>query len=101
MISHTNSFTLLNTILKYLLQTVLRIGYLMKALVNYSATQDPLKVYYIVNNKISQMKKEYPTPKLFKPTREQEQRVAQKLAKHLSKDKVVVTKTGQKIRGLK
>ena len=45
--------------------------------------------------------KEYPKPKLFKPTPDEERRVAEKLAKHFSSDKILVTKAGEKIQGSK
>jgi len=43
--------------------------------------------------------KQHQTPKLFQPTPEEEKRVALQLAKLFSPDKVIVTKSGEKIRG--
>ncbi|TCL62501.1 hypothetical protein EV196_11343 [Mariniflexile fucanivorans] len=45
--------------------------------------------------------KKYPSPKPFDPSAEDQKRVAEKLAKHFSPDKVLVTKAGEKVQGTK
>jgi len=43
--------------------------------------------------------KQKQTPKVFNPTQEEEKIVALKIAKLLSPDKVVITRSGEKVRG--
>lgn len=43
--------------------------------------------------------KQYPTPKRFNPTLEEQKAAAIKVAKLFSPDKVIVTKSGERIRG--
>ena len=43
--------------------------------------------------------KKYPIPKVFNPTPEEEKEIAIEIAKLLSPNKVIITKSGGKIRG--
>lgn len=43
----------------------------------------------------------YPTPKLFKPTKKEMDEALNKVAKHLSPNKVLVGVQGQRVRGTK
>lgn len=47
------------------------------------------------------MKKQYPTPEYFEPSEEDQINAALSIAKHLSRDRVLVTKGGKRIRGQK